>query len=164
MILLDDEIERLLKMRKRIINPSARRKAQKGSINLNYDLEAGDASFSMYVRQNIRIAQSFSCGLLYHLANGEKVTLTRYNGSDHPHSNPLEGGSRMTASCHIHIATQRYMEAGMKPEHYAEPTDRYTDIHGALNALLEDCNIDGLRPPNEENQHKLFKDGDDNRP
>jgi hypothetical protein len=33
---------------------------------------------------------------------------------------------------HIHLATERYQKTGQyRPEHFAEPTNRYSDIHSA---------------------------------
>ena len=72
------------------------------------------------------------------------MTLVRYNGSDHEHSNPLDSATPLPLACHIHRATAKYMAAGRKAEHYAETTDRYCDLNGALKALLHDCNISGL--------------------
>lgn len=72
------------------------------------------------------------------------MTLARYNGSDHEHSNPLERGIPIPFQCHIHRATERYIEAGRKAEHFAETTDRYVDLAGATKACIQDCNIQGL--------------------
>lgn len=146
LILTDEQIERLLSTPKRVTTQNARWKKQKGSRQRNYDLESEDGGlfFSLYLRQNERVKESFSCGLLYLHAGGEKVTLTRYNGSDHPHFNPLDGTSSDN-HCHIHRATERYMAAGRKSEHYAESTGRYTDLDGALRAIVDDCKISGMR-------------------
>lgn len=147
LILSDDEIRRLLRLPKRVVNEGARWKEVRGSRQRNYGVEShdGEHTFKLYLRQNMRIQQSFSCGLVYVHPSREEVTLTRYNGPDHPHSNPLELGERLNWQCHIHIATSRYMSVGRKPEHYATPTDRYSDLDGAFLALLGDCNIDGFR-------------------
>ncbi|WP_177218888.1 hypothetical protein [Polaromonas sp. OV174] len=165
MKLTDDEIEQLLTVPKTVRNPRARMKIQGGSEQTNYEVicENGMA-FHLYVRQNTRVPNGFSCGLSYTGATGETVTLTRYNGSDHVHSNPIEGGAPFQMTCHIHRATQRYMEAGRKADHYAETTDRYTTLAGALKAILADCKIDGFKqdddnpppPPADENQSTLF--------
>ena len=148
-ILTDERIQYLLTIPKRTTTPGARWRVQKKSRQRNYDLESEDGTlqFSLYLRQNMRIVDSFSCGLLYLHAGGEKVTLARYNGSDHPHYNPLDG-TRADNHCHIHRATERYMAAGRKSEHYAESTDRYTDLDGALRAIIEDCKISGIRLAN----------------
>ena len=145
MVLIDAEIERLIALEKSVINPRAKKLEKRGSEQVNYEAEAATGEkFRVYVRQNMRIPEGFSCGLLYLAPSGEPVTLTRYNGSDHEHANPLDGGGPMPAACHIHKATERYMQAGRKAEHFAESTDRYSDLEGALRALILDCNIKGL--------------------
>lgn len=145
MVLIDAEIERLIALEKSVINPRAKKLEKRGSEQINYEAEAATGEkFRVYVRQNMRIPEGFSCGLLYLAPSGEPVTLTRYNGSDHEHANPLDGGGPMSAACHIHKATERYMQAGRKAEHFAEATARYSNLEGALRALILDCNIKGL--------------------
>lgn len=145
LILTDEQIAGLLKAPKTVINPGARWKTQRGANQKNFDLESEDGrQFSLYLRQNIRIANNFSCGLLFKHPQGT-ITLTRYNGSDHDHDNPLDLDTKVSTACHIHIATERYMSAGRKPEHYAKTTDRYTDLDGALRALVEDCVVLGIK-------------------
>lgn len=162
MILTDEEIERLLRVEKRITNPRAREKEQKGSRQINYEAESEDEKFQVFFRQNKRLVEDFSCGLIYVASSGTKIMLTRYNGSSHPHSNPLESGKKLMQACHIHRATRRYMEIGRKSEHYAETTDRYTNVDGAFLALLTDCNVKGLEPPDKSsNQHDVFDRTDD---
>ncbi|MFT8276129.1 DUF6978 family protein [Kerstersia gyiorum] len=162
MILTDEEIARLIAMPKVVSNPRARQKIQKKSMRINYTALADGALFEIYVRQNQLVASAFSCGLIYQSQSGERVTLMRCNGSDHPHGNPLEGVSTIGVCCHIHMATQRYMEIGRKAEHYAEPTDAYSDVTGALLTLMERCNITGLetRVPSPD-QNDLFSACDD---
>lgn len=162
MVLTDDEIARLLALPKTITNPRAREKHQKGSIRLNYLASADDASFEIYVRQNLLVQNAFSCGFIYLHPSGEKVTLMRCNGGYHAHDNPLEGVNTIGICCHIHIATQRYMEAGRKPEHYAEPTNLFTDVNGALITLMEKSNISGLTSKKASTpQQCLFANSDD---
>lgn len=145
LIFTDEQIEALLKMPKMVINPGARWKLQRGANQKNFDLESEDRTqFSLYLRQNMRIANNFSCGLLLKHPQGN-ITLTRYNGSDHDHENPLDFDTRVSNTCHIHVATARYMNAGRKPEHYAVNTDRYTDLDGALRALIFDCAVSGVK-------------------
>jgi hypothetical protein len=144
MVLSDEEIARLLALPKVICNPRAREKRQWKSARINYSVLAEGASFEVYVRQNLLVTDAFSCGLIYQHPSGEKVTLMRCNGGYHRHGNPLESVDTIGVCCHIHIATQRYMEAGRKPEHYAEPTSLYSDVSGALITLMNKCNITGL--------------------
>lgn len=101
------------------------------------------------------IKDSFSCGLLWHAASAQNVMLTRYNGSDHPHTNPIEG-EEFAFSCHIHKATERYIEIGRKSEHFASETNRYQNVDDALKCLLQDCNISGMSADDDETQGNLF--------
>lgn len=41
----------------------------------------------------------------------------------------------------IHLATERYQNSGRKEEAYAEVTDRYSNLRGALKCLIEDCKV-----------------------
>lgn len=143
----DAEIDQLLKMPKTVKNPGARSKKQKGSDQINYEVVSDSGEqFRLIKRQNLRVEDDFSCGLLYVKENGETVMLARYNGSSHVHRNPLGDAPDSHMQCHIHRATERYIAAGRKAEHFAEPTDRYSDVEGAFSAILSDCKISGLRP------------------
>lgn len=156
MLLTDQEINRLINIPKRITNPRARPKEDRKTQSLKYNIVSGEHKFEMYIRQNLRLSSSFSCGLIYYPTNGDKITLMRCNGYDHRHTNPIEGGEVLDRVCHIHIATQRYIEAGRKADQYAEITDAYTDIHGAVRTLLSKCNIEGLPTAAQKNQLNLF--------
>lgn len=156
-MLTDEEIDALLKMRKTVQNPRARRLEKRGSEQVNYEVvsDSGE-NFRLFVRQNMRIPDGFSAGLLYEPSSGPPVILTRYNGSDHEHTNPLENGKPLPPACHIHRATARYIAAGRKSEHFAETTDRYSDVDGALRALICDCNIEGLGDNASDDQLNLL--------
>jgi len=68
-----------------------------------------------------------------------EVKLIRCNGWQPAHTNVLE---RQTFSgFHIHYATERYQSAGLRAEKYAELTDRYDSLSGAIECLLHICNI-----------------------
>jgi len=73
--------------------------------------------------------------------------LQRYNGK-HEHSNKIEG--EKFYDFHIHKATERYQEFGEREDLFAEPTERYTDITGAIECLKNDCNFE--LPPNNQLQ------------
>ncbi len=150
----DEEILKLLTTPKVVMNPRARGKVDKGVRKINYDLSSDVGKFCLYIRQNVRISFNFSCGLLYFGSNGnEKITLARYNGSDHSHVNAMDGLGRVLRGCHIHKATARYIAAGKKPEGHAEPTDRYADLRGAIIAIVDDCRITGLPSSLTENEN-----------
>lgn len=157
MVLTDDEIDRLICLEKTVLNPKARKLEKRGSQQVNYEAESATGErFRVYVRQNLRLPEGYSCGLLYVHTSGELVTLARYNGSDHEHANPLDGTGALPAACHIHRATERYMRAGRKAEHFAETTERYSDLDGAVRALIHDCNIKGLSDNSDETQLPLL--------
>jgi len=150
-MLTDEQIEHLLQTPKVVTNPKARTKDQRKSTQTTYALESecGAHRFELYARQNSIDPDHYSCGLIYHHPCGERIHLTRYNGSNHDHRNSLEGGELIRFKCHIHRATQRYIEIGDKAEKFAVTTDRYSDLSGALHCLIMDCCISGLHtsPP-----------------
>ena len=145
MAFTDDEIRSILESPKRVQNPKARMKTVGKHTQVNYDVESGGGDrFLLYVRQSLLIGDGFSCGLVLQLPDGQKLALVRYNGPDHTHGNPLENENiRLTA--HIHKATSRYILSAYKDDRYAEKTNRYSDVSGALGCILRDCNISGLK-------------------
>lgn len=146
MILSDALISKLLKTPKSVTNPAAKGTVRKKSERFTYQVESDDGSksFELYTRQNTLDPEAYSCGLVFLAGNGERVPLARYNGSNHTHRNPLEGDELIVNKCHIHKATERYMDAGDKADKYAETTDRYDSLAGALDCMLHDCNISGF--------------------
>lgn len=69
--------------------------------------------------------------------------LLRYNGPSHFHPNWLEKQD-LHHVCHVHRATERYIQANRKADGYAEVTQRYRTVKGALHELVTDCRIEGL--------------------
>ena len=159
--LTDEKINDLLKCPKQLNNPMARSKNKDGHEQYNFTATATDGSghiFEIYKRQNLRegMEDDFSCGISWIAPNGEPLTLRRYNGSSHDHPNQIEQ-TRIGYNCHIHIATERYIKANKKPEGFAEVTNRYNSISGALHCLVKDCNISGIKTsPDNTLQPKLF--------
>jgi hypothetical protein len=158
---LTDEIIKLLLTSPKTIKskrPKEVLKARHTEKNLDVITDDGKHSFTLIIRQSTSISDNFTCGLLWHAAAGQKIMLTRYNGSDHPHANPLEDES-FEFACHIHRATERYISIGRKPEHYAQPTTRYQNVDDALKCLMDDCNISWHAEPNKDNdsQGNLFQ-------
>jgi hypothetical protein len=144
--LSDPQIERLLKMPKRVSNPAARMVLDANHDKRDYIVQSLDGSenFKIFVRQNKTVADDFSCGLMWVSPGGESMILTRYNGSSHEHPNKLEKQT-ISFDCHIHLATERYIKASMKPESYATRTSAYKTCEGALHALVTDCGITGIQ-------------------
>jgi len=144
----DVQIKDLLSSPKKITNPGARLRNIEGRDQVNYKAIATDGSgheFQIYKRQNTRegMEDDFSCGISWVAANGETLTLKRYNGSSHSHKNQIED-ELLTDTCHIHMATERYIKANKKPESFAVEADNYSTIEGALHCLVTECNISGI--------------------
>ena len=153
----DDKIKSLLSCPKRLINPQARTKNKEGHEQVNYkviSIDSSDYQFELYKRQNLRegMEDDFSCGLSWIAPNGDTLTLKRYNGPSHNHPNHLEN-EKTGHKCHVHMATEKYIKANRKPEGFAEITERYKTLEGALHCLVKDCNISGIQTdPDDTNQ------------
>lgn len=146
-------------------NPNAKWVTKGKHTERNYELASIDDSyfFTLFERQSTLDRSNFSCGLIWKASKNQSLILTRYNGRNHPHTNHIEG-DEFEYTCHIHVATERYIKAGYKAEHYAKPTDQYYDLDGAMKCLLEDWNIQINKklPKNnktvaDNNQPNLFK-------
>ena len=72
--------------------------------------------------------------------------MRRHNGKSHEHTNQIEANTFY--DFHIHMATERYQELGMREDAYAEATDRFGDFDGALRCLVDDGGFDTLPDPN----------------
>lgn len=140
--LTDDMIGLLLACPKIVLAKRPRETPKGKHIEKNLEVPSEDNKyrFTLITRQSTLIPDNYSCGLLWHNTPTTKVILTRYNGSDHVHANPLESEA-FSFSCHIHKATERYISAGRKIEHYATATTRYNSLDGAMNCLMKDHNI-----------------------
>ena len=94
--------------------------------------------FRVIVRENWVNPLDFSAILACNLPGSNRpFHLRRYNGRRHEHTNELEGTK--SYDFHIHLATERYQLAGLDAEKYAEPTDAYADLAGAIAKLSRDC-------------------------
>jgi hypothetical protein len=143
--LTEEQINRLLLMPKRVTNPAARNVTDANHDKRDYVLESVDGTerFRLFVRQNKTILNDFSCGLQWLPAGSEALILARYNGSSHEHPNQLEQ-TKIGFACHVHRATERYIQASLKAEGFATESTAYQTCNGALHALVMDCNITGL--------------------
>jgi hypothetical protein len=74
--------------------------------------------------------------------------LRRYNGKSHEHTNTLERSTFY--DFHIHTATERYQDSGLREDTFAEPTDRFVDFQGAIRCMLDDCGFDIPPSPQRE--------------
>ena len=94
--------------------------------------------FQLVLRQGSINPMDFSVILLYRVpGSSQLVRLRRYNGKSHDHTNVLE--SQSLDGFHIHTATERYQDSGLREDGYAEATDRYADLAGAVKCMLSDC-------------------------
>lgn len=157
----DNKIAELITMPKRVSNPGSRSKTKDGHEQYNYKLQSQteELEFELYTRQNLRegMEEDFSCGLSWLAPNGESFTLKRYNGPDHKHKNHLEG-NLLEYKPHIHISTEKYVKANRKAEGFAEETNRYNSLQGAMHCLVTDCKISGIKTePDNASQRKLFE-------
>jgi hypothetical protein len=154
----DAKVEELLSLPKRVTNANTRAKLKECHEQMNYTVVCTSDDkyrFELYVRQNKLegMEDDFSCGLSWVAANGETLTLCRYNGSSHNHPNHLEN-EKLGYTCHIHKATERYILSNRKPEGFAVKTEQYYTLKGAIHCLVHDCNITGLQT--EQDLPKLF--------
>ena len=95
----------------------------------------------MILRENTINILDFSVILAVRVAQSNQVfRCRRYNGKSHQHTNPIERESFY--DFHIHLATERYQESGAREDKYAEPTDRYGTLDGALRCLPSDAHFD----------------------
>ncbi|MFN0280170.1 MAG: hypothetical protein ACKVRN_16455 [Pyrinomonadaceae bacterium] len=109
-----------------------------------YDLtirRSAGGEFKVIIRQAMENPLAFSVILGYVPKEKTEVfILRRYNGKNHRHGNRLEKDVPFY-DFHIHTATERYQMEAMNEETYAEATDRYGDLNGAIDCLISDCNI-----------------------
>jgi hypothetical protein len=118
------------------------------------DIESTSGNkFRIILRQSKFNALDFSIILTYCPAGSNQLfRLRRYNGKSHEHTNLIE--SSKFYNFHIHTATERYQELGMREDTYAEPSDRFSDFHTAINCMLSNCGFDVPDDP----QRKLFEE------
>ena len=96
--------------------------------------------FRLIFRQNQIAPLDFSIILAVRPPQSNVVfRLLRYNGKSHEHTNRIE--QNRFYHFHIHKATERYHKEDQKEDGYAEPTDRYSDLRGALKCIIDDANI-----------------------
>ena len=109
--------------------------------------------FRIILRQSLINTLDFSVILVYRPPKSNQLfRLRRYNGKSHEHTNPIEG--KTFYDFHIHEATERYQEIGAREDTYAQPTNRFSDLHQALSCVIKDCGFETPFDP----QRKLFEE------
>jgi hypothetical protein len=143
--LTDERIAQLLAMRKHVAGPMRFKPKHKGDhLEQDWSLTGEDGSrFLLYARQSTKLADGFSCGLSWEAPDGTHVPLARYNGPYHQHPNAIERTVIPFGSCHIHRATARYIQQGLKPDGFAEATASYRSLPEAFECILRDGAIEG---------------------
>ena len=143
-ILTDEEINKLVKEPKalpydwHIKNPPTKNNVE--ILQTVQIIGENNTTFILKLRQNAVKSDNFCLTLAYKdIDSGKLFHLKRYD-SLAEHTNKIEKES--FEGFHIHTATKRYQEFGLKREDvYAQITDRFDDYENALKCLLEDCNF-----------------------
>ncbi len=141
----DSEILRLIQERKAFpkeYHSLFQMKEKKGHREQELTIKRNDGSslFKVILRQNRINRLDFSVILGYMPQKSNLVfRLKRYNGKSHEHTNVIEKATFY--DFHVHRATLRYQEAGLREDGYAEVSDAYADIHSAMDCFVKDCNI-----------------------
>ncbi|MCL4874207.1 hypothetical protein KJ039_09005 [bacterium] len=155
LILTDNEILQFIQEEKalpREYNSLFQMKEKKGHREQELTIRRTDGSlFKLILRQNRINVLDFSVILGYMPPQSNIVfRLRRYNGKSHEHTNIIEKAAFY--DFHVHTATSRYQEAGLREDGFAEASGAYADIHGAMECFIRDCNL--TLPDNK--QIKLF--------
>lgn len=140
----DNEIDELIteeKTHSGTLSEIMKFKESDGHKRTSFEISRSDGSkFIIKLRQNTINIYDFSAIIAFQEKDTNKdFKLRRYNGKSHEHTNKIEG--KKFYNFHIHFATQRYQDMERKEESFAEKTGRYSNIQGALDCLLKDCNI-----------------------
>ena len=157
-ILTDAEIKKLIAEPK-LLPPDHRSRLQlrpkRGRKERHLDLTGQDGGeYRIIASQSVSNPLAFSVILAYRVPRSNRLfRLRRYNGRSHQHTNRIE--AQTFYDSHIHLATERYQQLGMREDSYAEATDRFDDLDCALACLVEDC---ALQLP-AEGTLSLFEEG-----
>ena len=147
----DSEIQQLLAARKLLPDEyrkklKLREKRGHREAELSVDGAAG-VEFRLIARQNSLNVLDFSIILAVCPAGSNQLfRLRRHNGKSHEHTNQIE--ARTFYDFHIHMATERYQQLGMREDAYAEPTDRFGDFDSSLRCLMDECGFEMAPGPN----------------
>jgi hypothetical protein len=140
-VLTDKEIQQLLKEPKLLPEDYRTRiqiRPKIGHKERELDIRGESGSdFRLILRQSIYNHLDFSVILAYRPSNSNQLfRLCRCNGKSHEHTNTIE--QEKFYDFHIHRATERYQQIGAREDAYADPTDKYSDIHEAVTFILKE--------------------------
>ncbi len=137
----DQEIAEFMEERKILPDDWRDQLYKKG--DLVVDGQAGNR-FRIITRQGDFKPLDFSVILTVIIPRSNRnFKLRRYNGWTSRHRNRIE--REVIDGFHIHYATERYQRRGLKEETYAQRTERYSNLAGALDCLIEDANFEKPR-------------------
>lgn len=125
-------------------------KPKRGHRERELDITGAQGSmFRLILRQSSLNPLDFSAILAWLPPQSTTLfRLCRFNGKSHEHTNPLE--ILTFYDFHIHRATERYQQSGLREDTFAEPTNRYQDFDGALRCLVNDFAFQ--LPPNDQSE------------
>lgn len=131
---------------------SIQTRPKRGHRERELDLTGANGSdFRLILRESSFNALDFSVILAWlPPTSSTPFRLCRFNGKSHEHTNALE--TTKFYEFHIHRATERYQQSGLREDSFAEPTTRYQNFSGALQCLIQDC---GFQMPS-SSQFGLF--------
>lgn len=142
---LDDVgIARLLEIPKTVKHRPKKARSKPGHHQWEWQIDSVDGvyCFAVYARLSQDNPEDFSCGIRWVMPTGEDLILMRCNGPSHIHVNRLER-SRLEFIAHRHLATERYLRAGLSVDGYAEPCAEFMTISQALQVVARKCSIEG---------------------
>ncbi len=153
----DSDITALLGERKPLppdFRSKIRLREKLGHKEQELDVQGVDGNqFKLILRQSSFNMLDFSVILAYCPEGSNLIfRLRRYNGKSHEHSNQIE--NTKFYDFHIHTATERYQELGMREDTYAEPSQSFADFNSAVNIMVRDCNFELPENP----QGNLFEE------
>ncbi len=125
-------------------------KSKRGHREREFDVKGETGSqFRVILREAVRNPLDFSVilGVLVPKTN-QVFRLLRCNGKSHEHTNRIEGTAFY--DFHVHRATERYQIEGYREDGYAEVTDKYSNLEGALDTLLTEGGF--VHPPTPQTQ------------
>ena len=143
----DDFINELISCKKKIIMPpSPKDKANGLHKQTNMELESVDKKykFSVFIRENTKLMEFFSVGLVYHRDKETDIIIIRYNGNHGAHRNYLNN-ELIEEGFHIHKYSAEAVELSIRAENHAQITDKYSTLQEALLSFFTDMNINNFK-------------------
>lgn len=112
--------------------------------------------FTIIIRESTINSLDFSVILALARPNGSLFRLRRYNGLHAPaggHVNRLE--RQTIRGYHVHQATLRYQQAGLREDTFAVASTEFTDIASATRLMLRECTFKVPEPKSDGDNPQL---------